>query len=517
MPAKARRCLACLAFPVLLTAGMARAQEDRNVSVQGQTWTGRIVDAEGKPLPGVEIWQPRTSEERLGRTEPRPVAVSGPDGLFTLPTCRGTVTACPAGWVPAEHHLSSSPSGEPVEIRLRPAARMAGRVVDEQGKPVPGLNIWARFAGWTSPGCLIEHPPQPCPGNPHSRRGDTDLEGRFVFEGLEPGWFEVIVLTATQQPTVRWQGVPGEGGRELKIVLPEKLVALEGRIVDTEGKPSVGARVSCSGVRSPEPALTDATGAFRFPRVAPGPQLLVVSHPDLGWIEKEVRIEGSPDRLDIRLPRASLIQGRIAGRDGSPVANPSMSVDSGRVEADSEGRFRFNIPVGEHVVRVDARNWVSVEKTITATGDPIELTLEMSRSADAFSIPRGGRSWSRTCPSCRGNKGSMPAPTPRGGSRPTWWMGPGRSLPSRTTSAATLSGYVRGLAPGEIPFVQATSEDGLWIRERFAGQDLRFHIPGLWPGTWTLTAILDGRKASAQVRILPGEKTALADVSFGED
>ncbi len=381
MPLKARRhCLTFLVLSLVLAAGIARAQADRNISSGGPTWTGRVVDAEGRPLPGVEIWP--ESQAKLGRIEHRPATVSGPDGLFTVPIAWGTMTICPAERVPAEHRPSSSHPREPVEIRLQSSADMAGRVVDVEGETVPGIDVMATFAGggggWAT-GCVIHSLPQPCLGNPHFRTIRTDAEGRFVFAGMEPGWFVVSALNGSLPETVRWQAAAGKGGRELEIVLPRKLVLLEGQVVDAEGKPVEGAQVMISGVQPPVPAQTDVTGAFRFSRAAPGPQLLQVSHPDLGWMEKEILIEES--RLDVRMPRASLVQGRIAGRDGSPVTRPMVSVDFRHVESDSEGRFQFSVAAGEHVVRVFARNWARMEKTITATGDPIELNLEMSRPA----------------------------------------------------------------------------------------------------------------------------------------
>src|SRR5688500_15356743 len=99
MPAKARRCLAFMAVPVFLATGIGFAQEDTSVPAGGRTVTGRVMDAEGRPLAGVEIWGPHTLPDKLGRAERRPVAVSGPDGLFTVSSRLPLVPlmACPSG------------------------------------------------------------------------------------------------------------------------------------------------------------------------------------------------------------------------------------------------------------------------------------------------------------------------------------------------------------------------------------------------------------------------------------
>lgn len=624
MLAKACRCVTFLALSLFLAAGIARAQEDKNVSDGGRTLFGRVVDAQGRPLAGVEIWRPFTFDERKGRTERIPAAVTAADGVFMILNAAPIerLTVCPAEWLYGQVTVAPIPTAPPVEIRLQPAARMAGRVVDGRGEPVPGIDVTAWFAGW-SPGDVIDGPPPPCPGNSRTRYGPTDADGRFVYEGMEPGWFQVTVSGASQPQIVRWQAVAGEGGRELEIVLPRELVPLEGQVVDAEGKPVEGAQVMVSGVQPPAPAQTDATGAFRFSRATGGLQHLTVSHPDLGWIEKEIQIERSPARLDVRMPRASLVQGKLADRDGSPVADATMSVDFHGVEVDSEGRFRFSVPAGEHEVMADARDWVPLKKTITATGGPIELNLELSRPATVFgrvtgllpgerglvkleeegdmgTLPNDDGSfqinmvapgtWTLAASDANGRTvkrrvqveegrevtvGDLPFPPlpevrgrvldPEGvavryvrlsflqGERKvyastdmkgrfkvhlldgTWTvkaempgLGPATTtvtmagapaeIPDlRLVPTAMVSGYVRGLAPGEVPLMVATSEDGLWTLESSAGQDLRFYIPNLWPGTWTLTAWVGERHVSTQVRILPGDKVARADVSFGED
>jgi hypothetical protein len=627
MPLKTRRCLVFLAVQVFLATGIGLAQEDAGVPTGGRTVTGRVVDAEGRPMPGVEVWRPHTLQEKMGRAVRRPAAVSGPDGRFTVSNLRlqEALTACPAEWLPAEARLEDT-SGKPLEIRLQPAARLVGRVVDGRGDPVPGLDVTVQLAGWST-GCVILSPPKPCVGSPQFRAGATDADGRFVFESMHPGWFTISASDGTDYRVVRWEALPGKNGREVEIALPGKLVPLEGRVVDADGKPVEGAQVRVSGARPPSDEQTDETGAYRFPRVSPGKQMIDVNHPDLGWFKQDIQVGGSPVRLDIQMPPASLVQGRILARDGSPVAAPRMAVDYGSpIELDSEHRFRFHLAKGEHVIRVDALGWLTAQKPVTATGDPIELDIELIRPAtvsgrvtglapggfatlELLEGPKtryGGKgadedgrydlylvdpgSWTLVA---RDNNGRTlkrriqveegkeitaedfhfpPLPPVRGrvldpeglgirhayvvfeqgGLRVpavadtegrftaylvdgTWTVkveqkglgstaatvnvaGSEAVVPDlRLPRAVAVSGYIRGLAPGEIPLVQATSEDGLWVRVTHAGQDLRFQIPDLWPGTWTLMAMIDGRNASTQVRILPGEKEARADVTFAQD
>lgn len=627
MTAKARRSLAFMAIPAFLAAGLGLAQEDAGVPAGGQTVTGRVVDAEGRPMSGVEVWRPHTLQEAMRRAARRPAAVSGPDGLFTISNLLPgeTLTACPAEWLPAQVRPGHNPD-KPLEIRLQPAVRVAGRVVDGRSEPVPGLDVTVELAG-SSSGCVILSPPEPCPGNPHRRSRPTDADGRFVFEAMQPGWFTIRVSDGTGPQVVRWEAVAGENGGEAEVVLPGKLVPLEGRVMDADGRPVEGAQVRVSGAQPPAHEETDETGVYRFSRVFAGAQQVEVSHPDLGWSKQKIQIGGSPARLDIRMPPASTVQGRILGRDGSPVDRPRLAVDHrSPVELDSEHRFRFNLSQGEHVIRVDAQGWLSTERTVAATGDPIELDIELMRPASITGritgLPPGERAtlelaegpeerfggkvsnedgrfdlyvvapgaWTLSARDSNGRvlkrriqveEGQFltvedfqfpPLPTIRGrvldpegrgtqgaslafeqGDRRvhahtdtegrytthlvdgTWTAkveqkGFGSAAASVTVTGspvevpdlrllrtAALSGYVRGLAPGEVPLVQARSADGIWAVAVFAEQDHRFQFPDLWPGTWTLTATLGDRKASTQVRILPADTAVRADVRFAEN
>ncbi|MEA2564266.1 MAG: hypothetical protein QOH06_5770 [Acidobacteriota bacterium] len=624
MPVKARRCLACLAVPVFLAVGIARAQQDTSVPAGGQTVTGRVVDAQGRPLSGVEVWRPHTLQEKIGRAQRRPAAVSGPDGRFTVSNLRPqeALTACPAEWLPAEVRPEAA-ADKPLEIRLQPAARLVGRVVDGRGEPVPGLDVTAQLAGWSSGGCLILGPSEPC-SHPQYRSGPTDADGRFVFEGLEPGWFTIRASDGTGSQVVRWQALPGKSGRQVEVALPGKLVPLEGRVVDADGKPVSGAQVSTAAARPDSQTQTDEDGVYRFSHAFSGSSRLHVIHPDFGWIQQEILIGESPSRADIRMPAATVVEGRIFTRDGSPIAKPRLSVDFRDVELDPEGHFRFHVSPGEHEVRLEAVGWITAQRPVTATGDPIELSIEVSRPAtlsgrvtglapggfatlellegpqtryggkgagedgrfDLYLVAPGawtlvardnnGRTLKRRIQVEEGKEITVedfsfpPLPPVRGRvldpegrgirhasvffeqgelrihavtdaeGRFTAYLvdgawtakaeqkGLGSTAATVTVAGSPVvvpdlrlartvaaSGYVRGLAPGEIPLVQATSEDGLWTRGTQAGQDLSFQIPDLWPGTWTLTAMLDGRKASTQVRILPGDTVVRADVSFG--
>lgn len=609
------RSLVCLAVLVFL-APASRAQEETGVSTEDMEMTGRVVDSEGRPLAGVEIWRPTEGPDDVL------AAVSGPDGSFTVPfDGMFPLSACPPGWLPDE----SPAKGEVPEgfrIRLRPATRIAGRVVDARGEPVEGVQVRAHLAG-SSTGCAV-YVVAACPGPADSRTGETDAAGRFAFESLEPGWYEVSVSDDSSL-VERRLGEAGQSAGEIAFVLPERLVPLEGRVVDADGAPVAGARVSVSGDRPDAEARTGADGAYRFPRVLPGRQRLEVRHADFGLAVEMVEMAGPRTRFDVRMPRATIVEGRILGRDGSLVAAPSLQVDGEAVEVDAEGRFRFSLAPGEHKVRAKAPDRAPDERRVTAAGDPIDLALELGRpgaisgriadlaprqfvslglrddaresSADARTDELGrfqltdvaagawtlvatddlGRTVERQLqveesretavpelrfpplPAVRGRVLDSEGRPIRGASlsfeqeRLRIWTvadAQGRFMTSLTSGNWTLrtepngfapamatiaveggapvdvpelrlargvalSGSIAGLAPGEIPYVKATSEDGAWERG-ILSKDGTFRIPDLGPGTWIVTVRLDKRESSTRVRILPQDDAVRIDLELAE-
>ncbi|HEX5715930.1 MAG TPA: carboxypeptidase-like regulatory domain-containing protein [Thermoanaerobaculia bacterium] len=607
------RGLVCLAMLVLL-APASRAQEE--TGTEDIELTGRVVDSEGHPLAGVEIWRPTEGSDDVV------AAVSGPDGSFTYPF-DGVfpLGACPPGWLPDE---SPAKGEEPMgfQIRLRPATRIAGRVVDASGEPVEGVQVQAWLAG-VDRGCAV-YLHTGCPGPADRRTGDTDADGRVVFESLEPGWWEVH-LSDDWYLVERRLGEAGKSADEIAFALPERLVPLEGRVVDEDGAPVAGARVSVSGDRPDSEARTGTDGGYRFPRVLPGRQRLEVRHADFGLAVEMVEMAGPRTRLDVRMPRATVVQGRILGRDGSLVAAPSLRVDKEPVEVDVEGRFRFSLTPGEHEIRAEAPDRAPDERRVTAAGDPIDLDLELGRpgaivgrigdlaerqfvslglqdgsresSAEARADEQGrfqltgvaagawtlvatdnlGRTIERQVQVEEGRVTMVPEllfpplPAVRGrvldpDGRPI----PGASLSfeqerlrvwavadtqGRFTTRLTnglwtvraepngyapamamvavqggapvdvpelrlargvvLSGSVAGLAPGEMPYVEATSEDGAWERG-ILSKDGTYRIPDLGPGTWIVKVRLDKRESSTRVHILPQDNVVRVDLALAE-
>lgn len=237
----------------------------------------------------------------------------------------GQIPFCPAGWVYEQKQLLFPFKNQPVEFRLHPATRISGRVVDKSGDPAAGVKVWANLEGRSGGGCIVRGALPPCKNSYETRSGITDAEGRFVFESLEPGWFEIKISEEGEHQVVRRRGAAGHGSEGIEFVLSRNSVPVEGRVVDADGAPVTGAQVTLSGAHPEASFETDPAGEFHIPGVFSGRNRLRVEHPDQGWIEQDVEIEGLPARLDVRMPPVTLVQGRIVGWSSTP---PRVSTGS---------------------------------------------------------------------------------------------------------------------------------------------------------------------------------------------
>jgi hypothetical protein len=156
-----------------------------------------------------------------------------------------------------------------VELRLLYDGRVAGRIVDAQGRPVAGLTVDVAT-----------------PSLSQSRRASTDRDGRYAFAKLPPGRFVIAVegrsttpggkpsrvfLPGTNAAGAAAPMIVGEGGHvqapEFRLPASVKYVAVHGFVLDADGTPAEDARVYLKGAGEGdrivgEPVVVDFVGRF---------------------------------------------------------------------------------------------------------------------------------------------------------------------------------------------------------------------------------------------------------------
>jgi hypothetical protein len=145
----------------------------------GKTLTLKVVGPDGKPLGGIKV--SGTTDLFAGIAYLQDSAMVQVRGLDGTKPRRVTVTQEGRKLV-GSMYLKGDETGERT-LRLEPWGELVGRVVDEYGQPVKGLQVAAKRG--TFPGPLIDQ--EQLPGTNQAPGIVTDGEGRFRATGLVPG------------------------------------------------------------------------------------------------------------------------------------------------------------------------------------------------------------------------------------------------------------------------------------------------------------------------------------------
>ncbi|MHC4859902.1 MAG: carboxypeptidase regulatory-like domain-containing protein, partial [Planctomycetota bacterium] len=236
---------------------------------------GRVVAADDEgPVVGAEVVLTSGDLRASGRTDE--------GGAFSIMVpgdrLRARVTAEGFG------SLSATVSPEPgLVLRLLRRGSVEGRVVREDGTPVPGVPV-------------VGDPLESWIPNVRATSGE---DGAFALPGVGPGAVDVYALGSgwVSEGVVKRRSsrvnptrieVPAGGTVEvvLTVVPAAKLI---GRVVDARGTPLAGVSITVEtgrfwfGLRSTATEVTDRVGAFAFDDLVPGYSytILVVPHEGL--------------------------------------------------------------------------------------------------------------------------------------------------------------------------------------------------------------------------------------------
>jgi protocatechuate 3,4-dioxygenase beta subunit len=367
---------------------------------------GRVVDASGKPVRQAAVylreqpvsrvsstWNPsesrnlaQTTSDADGRFSFRDVALP-PDHFGRFRPCRLDVLVQAPGHALAWRHLDAISIRRPVEVAVAPEAKVQGRLVDRNGKPLALVAVrlseiarldheWIAPLG--DPGYLDLH----WSNAPLITRSDAD--GRLRLPGLpagvratltvvEPGYMREDILVATtetpQPPLKLDENRRPRGSPETATVhhgdftaRVDKAFQLRAQVVfDDTGKPALGARWVEPPIYAPANRDTDAMARLALNQLAPGRFSLRVYPPansDFLGVETPFDLKGEPRLLEptIRLPRGVMVHGRVldenAGK-GLAAAEVEHFFDAEhgpaphfawRARTDAEGKFRIAVP-----------------------------------------------------------------------------------------------------------------------------------------------------------------------------
>ncbi|MBM4047904.1 MAG: carboxypeptidase regulatory-like domain-containing protein, partial [Planctomycetes bacterium] len=226
---------------------------------KGVALHGVVVDEAGRPVAGAEVTVARVTGHSY-------TAHSGPptdaEGRFRLqpmdPATRLTLAGRRESAFTEPITVTAGEQKESLKLVLKTGtgAKVTGRVVDEQGKPIARAQVSAR-PHWESGRFM--------PGGHDS--AVTGEEGRFETILWPSVGYNLNASAAKHKSadTGRWQTEPGKVRDVGDIVLYRLAGVLAGRVVDSKGLPVQGAKVWNSGDAEKRlEATTDAEGRFRL-------------------------------------------------------------------------------------------------------------------------------------------------------------------------------------------------------------------------------------------------------------
>jgi protocatechuate 3,4-dioxygenase beta subunit len=392
------------------TAGVKAAPREARAEVNPDagaqlTVRGKVLDAQGKPLPGAKVaalsQRAQANSSSGGETLPFTdlktqllgQGTTDRDGNYRIAFARSSFTRGTEGdpWVTvvglAPGHavgweavqVKGGPAGEAV-VRLRPAEPVRGRLFDLQGQPAARVALHVVRVARTEGGRLtgLKFTAEAAGLAAWPARVVTDAGGRFTLSGVD----RTLGLTArVHGDRFALHDLVVKGGEKEEIALalaPPRI--LEGRVLRSDTRTPV-AGIEVRAVAYPgQPAhniflsqKTDAEGRFRFNHYAAerydlrtddleGQPYFAINFIDVNW-PRDGKIKHT---VDVLLPRGVVQRGKVVDEAGKPVAgarvlylpklynNPNIDGDPidlwqrqiGRAQTRQDGTFRIAVLPG---------------------------------------------------------------------------------------------------------------------------------------------------------------------------
>ncbi len=360
----------------------------------GGTLSVAVVDETGGPVPDPELLLSTRAGEIVAKKKAKTgeLAVLGPlgQGEYFL---RGTAE----GYRMADLPVKVRSGDANVELVLGRGTTITGRVLDEYGRPAPGISILvtptgdsviadaegrfvaqvpspglyslhAHHSDWgggqvqvTAPASGVELHLEPRAGvqvvaqsegrrveganvvlwmdRDGSYRSDrpSGADGLVLMRGMPAGTYWLVAAHSDYLPSERQQ-VRIDEGQLAKVTAELKPGArVSGEVVDSRGGPVSGASLTVVP-RGAEPAITDGLGHFELRALRPAVSYRVEArHPKYEQLER-VQATAGGDPVRIVMKRKDVFQGRVLGEEGRPLKH--FRVDDHEVDS-ADGRFEL--------------------------------------------------------------------------------------------------------------------------------------------------------------------------------
>ncbi|MBL8916008.1 MAG: carboxypeptidase regulatory-like domain-containing protein, partial [Archangium sp.] len=321
------------------------------------TVAATVIDEGGQPVPrptlelltrGFEVVSKRT-------VQTGELAVFGPIGAGEY-----QLRANAEGYASVTLPVKVKPGETTLEVTMTKGTVISGRVIDEYGRPAPGVAV------------LI------------TPTGDSiiaDAEGKFSASVPSPGLYELHAHHSD------W------GGVDFKVQAPKEGVQLQ---LEPRGGAEITVTANGRRVEGASVTLFHTQGNFRSDRTSgadgvvlmrglpPDAYTLVATHPDfLGSERQNVTLrDGELQKLTAELKAGAAIEGQVVDTLGAPVNGVTVNVAPRATEpqiTDAQGKFKLAPlrPQVSYVMRATLRGYEQVDRvTGRAGGEPVRIVVK---------------------------------------------------------------------------------------------------------------------------------------------
>ena len=281
---------------------------------RGARISGTVVDPDGKPLSSASVYV-ETIDTSVWHRDTSPIKTDATgawklnalaSGTYALTAASRDFTTGPAVRI----EVDGKTPRDGIVVRVDYGAQLVGTVFDAAGKPSPGAAVQLKSEGYWN--------------------AVADDDGVFRFLGVREGDY-VLAASSTTQSSERYRVELIRNKRvDVELHLVESSIA--GIVVDTNGKPVAGARVSVRlrnqfhvwGRRD----LTDADGRFDVRGVPPGDYAVDARRADQQdgeTVGPETTVQSGDRAVKLVLPGVTTVTGRVL-LDGAPLRSFGLIV-----------------------------------------------------------------------------------------------------------------------------------------------------------------------------------------------
>lgn len=552
------------AQPLRIVLSPARSARGRVVDAQGLPVAGAEVRLAPSPLPGqhspaAKRAEPAVEEDPFAaRTDAR-----GHFAIAQVPAAQVNLTARKRNHAPSLVRgiriLPGPGAADLGTVVLRPGARIAGRVIDRKGRPVP------------SAGVHVVESLDPLDGRSARLEGQkpdavSGADGQFALQDLASGLPLNLLVRAPGHLPAGLRNVRPPNSKPLMVLL-EAAAQLRGQVVSAEGEPVAGASVDFiweatvpdrpdrkTGPPIERSATSDRDGRFELRDLPTGTASVSA------WAQGHLPAEGrevtipwpDPDReLVLTLERGTVLSGRVATTAGDPVSGARVAAGAASGVSDDEGVYTMEgAPLGKTTVLAFHPDYKRFrrEMVLEKGGNQLDVTFEAGaevsgRVIDERGAPVAGARVAlqslgarerqeyrgrtgidgtfRLSPVSRGRyrltaegEGYSPAEKPE----PVEVAGKAlEGLEVVLEPGGAIVGRVIGLNPEELAQVEVMiGREAHGTSPVMIDAEGRYEIRRLRPGDYLLQASLAAgqRQAQARVSLSPREREAQRDLEF---